>query len=363
MSGVWGNNIKLSIFGESHGCAVGITIDGLPPGMELNMEYIESQMARRAPGRSGLTTNRVEGDSFEILSGYFNGHTTGTPLCAIIKNSGQHPEDYERDRYLMRPSHADYTGYIKYNGFNDYRGGGHFSGRLTAPLVFAGSICRLILNEKGITIGSHIKSIGNVNDEPFDRVKVDDKLLNSLSSSLFPLLDRKMEGSMRKEIEDARREGDSTGGIIEAAAVNLPIGLGEPFFDSFESILSHLLFSIPAVKGVEFGAGFGMASNRGSIANDEYHMDGDRVRTYKNNNGGITGGITNGMPVVFSAAIKPTPSIAKPQRTVDIVSMKDTVIEIKGRHDPCIVLRALPVVESVTAIGILELLMYNNRDY
>lgn len=357
MSGVWGNKIKLSIFGESHGKAIGINIDGLPAGTELDIDYINREMARRAPGKSELSTTRAEEDKYEILSGYFNGRTTGTPLCAVIYNTDQHSKDYEKTKNLMRPSHGDYAGFIKYDGFNDYRGGGHFSGRITAPLVFAGAVCRQILESRNIIIGSHIKSIGSVQDEYFQMTEIGSELIKSLNASSFPVLDKEIENDMKEIIINARNEKDSVGGIIETAAINLPAGLGDPFFDSVESILSHLLFSVPGVKGAEFGAGFGIADMKGSEANDEYYMDGNLIRTSSNNNGGINGGITNGMPLILRAAIKPTPSIGKAQKTVDIGRKENAVIEIKGRHDPCIVPRALPVIEAVTAIGILDLLL------
>lgn len=355
MSGVWGNNIKLSIFGESHGKAIGINIDGLEPGIELDLDYINKEMERRAPGKSKLTTSRREEDNFQILSGYFNGRTTGTPLCAIIYNTNQHSKDYEKTKNLMRPSHGDFTGYVKYKGFNDYRGGGHFSGRITAPLVFAGAVCKQILEKRGIIIGSHISSIEKLEDKNFDMVEIDDEGLKSLRGNPFPVIDEKMGSKMKDIIIKAREEGDSVGGIIETAIINLPVGIGDPFFDSVESTLAQLLFSIPAVKGVEFGAGFHITKLKGSQANDEYYMDGGKVKTYSNNNGGVVGGITNGMPLVFRVAIKPTPSISKTQRTVDIESGKNTELQITGRHDPCIVPRALPVIEAAAAIAILDL--------
>lgn len=355
MSGVWGKRIKLSIFGESHGKAIGINIDGLPQGIELDLNYINKEMERRAPGKSELSTPRKEEDTVQILSGYFNRKTTGTPLCAVIYNNNQHSKDYEKTKDLMRPSHGDFTGYIKYEGFNDYRGGGHFSGRLTAPLVFAGAVCKQILERKGIFIGSHIKSIGNIEDRSFDMVEIKDETFKKLRENTFPVLDEKMGAEMKERIIKAKEEMDSVGGIIESAVINLPIGIGDPFFDSVESNLVQLLFSIPGVKGVEFGEGFGLTRMLGSQANDEYYMDGDKVKTYSNNNGGILGGITNGMPLIFRVAIKPTPSIGKIQRTINIEKKENDEIKIKGRHDPCIVPRALPVVEAVAAIAMLNL--------
>lgn len=355
MSGVWGNKIKLSIFGESHGKAIGINIDGLEPGIELDLDYINREMGRRAPGKNKLSTPRKEEDSFQILSGYFNGRTTGTPLCAVIYNTNQHSKDYEKTKNLMRPSHGDFTGYVKYNGFNDYRGGGHFSGRITAPLVFAGAVCKQILEKKGIIIGSHVKSIEKLEDKSFNMVEIDAEKLKALRENPLPVLDENIGSKMQETIIKAREEKDSVGGVIETAVINLPVGIGDPYFDSVESTLAQLLFSVPGVKGVEFGAGFDITELKGSEANDEYYMDGDKIKTFSNNNGGILGGITNGMPLVFRVAMKPTPSISKTQRTVNIETRENTEIEIIGRHDPCIVPRALPVVEAVTAIAVLDL--------
>lgn len=357
MSGVWGNNIKLSIFGESHGKAIGITIDGLKSGIEINLDYIKNQMQRRAPGSSTLSTPRKEGDNFEILSGLFNGKTTGTPLCAVIYNQNTISKDYEITKNLMRPGHADYAGHVKYNGFNDYRGGGHFSGRLTAPIVFAGAVCRQILENKNIIIGSHIKSIGEIKEKNFDLKDLEVEKLIELSKAEFPVLNHKSRENMVESILKVKEEGDSIGGVIETAVLNLPPGIGDPFFNSMESTISGLLFSIPAVKGVEFGAGFDIASMKGSEANDEYFIDDNKkIKARSNNNGGVTGGITNGMPLIFRAAIKPTPSISKAQNTVDIEKKENAVLKIKGRHDPCIVPRAVPVIEAVAAIAILDLI-------
>lgn len=356
MSGVWGTKIKYSIFGESHGKAIGITIDGLPSGVELDLEEINREMLRRAPGKNKLSTPRQEKDQYEIVSGYFNGKTTGTPLCAIIRNSDQHSKDYEKTKDLMRPGHADYTGFIRYGGFNDYRGGGHFSGRITAPIVFAGAVAKQVLSKKEIIIGSHIKSIRNVEEDFFSGVSINRSILEELSHKEFPTLDEEKGMTMQEEILKAREELDSVGGVVECAILNLPPGIGSPFFGSVESILSSLLFSIPAVKGVEFGEGFNIAKMKGSEANDEFYSVGDEIKTYSNNNGGILGGITSGMPVVFRVAFKPTPSIAKEQKTVDISKNEDAIIKVEGRHDPCIVQRAVPVVEAVAAMGILEML-------
>lgn len=356
MSGVWGKNIKLSIFGESHGKAIGITIDGLLPGIKLDTEYIQREMERRMPGKNKLSTARKEADQFEILSGYFNDRTTGTPLCAIIRNSDQHSKDYSKLKSLMRPGHADYTGNIRYKGFNDYRGGGHFSGRITAPLVFAGAVAKQILAEKGVVIGSHIKSIAHIEEEGFDKVSVNESTLEELLKMEFPALNKEKAEEMTAAILKAKGELDSVGGVVETAILNLPIGIGSPFFYSVESHLSHMIFSVPAVKGIEFGEGFDISKLTGSKANDEYYIENNIVKTHTNNNGGILGGITNGMPLVFRTAFKPTPSIARLQHTIDIENHKNAELEINGRHDPCIVQRAVPVVEAAAAISILDLM-------
>ena len=356
MSGVWGNNIKVSIFGESHGNAIGINIDGLPSGFEINMDKILLEMERRAPGKNQLSTSRKEADLPEILSGFFEGRTTGTPLCAIIRNSDTRSKDYAKTKDFMRPGHADFTGYERYSGFNDYRGGGHFSGRITAPLVFAGAICKQILEEKGIFIGAHISSIKDIEDENFNSTNISKEDLLELRNKELPLINTSLEEKMKHTIMQAKYDGDSVGGTIECAVVGIKPGVGNPFFDSVESTLAHLMFSVPAVKGIEFGKGFDMTKLFGSEANDEYYYDGDLVKTKTNNNGGILGGISNGMPIVFKVAIKPTASILKEQNTIDIKNKKDVKFRIEGRHDPCIVQRAVPVIEAVTAIGILDLI-------
>lgn len=356
MSGMWGSKIKLSIFGESHGNAIGITIDGLPAGFSIDMDKIMMEMARRAPGKSSLSTPRKESDIPEILSGYFEGKTTGTPLCAIIRNSNTKSKDYSKLKDVMRPGHADYTGAVRYKGFNDYRGGGHFSGRITAPLVFAGAICKQILEVKGIIVSAHINSIGKIKDCSFLEGDISDELLNSFKEKELPLINTKLEDEMRQEILSARSSGDSIGGTIECAILGVSPGIGDPFFDSVESTLAHLMFSVPAVKGIEFGKGFDISKMRGSEANDEYYLENGNIKTKTNNNGGILGGITNGMPIIFNVAIKPPASIFKEQNAVNIVTMEETTLCIEGRHDPCIVQRALPVIEAVAAIGITELM-------
>jgi len=351
-----GNKLKLSIFGESHGPAIGITIDGLPSGVAINMDKVLEEMDRRKPGKSLLSTTRKESDTPEIISGFFNGHTTGAPLTAIIRNNDQRSKVYEDIKNVMRPGHADYPAFVKYGGFHDYRGGGHFSGRITAPLVFAGAVAKQILAEREIFVGAHVKSISHIEDKGFQDVKVNQALFDELKKQEIPLID----GGKRTEIEEvilqARKDMDSVGGTIECTVIGIPAGIGDPFFNSVESVLAHLIFSVPAVKGIEFGKGFEMTKLRGSETNDAYYYEGDKVKTHTNNNGGITGGITNGMPVLFTVAIKPTSSIAKKQQTINIAEHKNTELIVKGRHDPCIVPRAVPVIEAVTALGILDLL-------
>lgn len=357
MSSSFGHKFKITIFGESHGKAIGAVLDGLPPGINLDMEFIKSEMARRSPGKSSLSTARSEADNVEILSGYFNDRTTGAPLCGIIFNQNVRSEDYSEIKNLMRPSHADYTAFVKYDGFYDYRGGGHFSGRITAPLVFAGAVAKQILGIKDIAVGSHIKSIENIEDESFNYINLGKQTLESLRQLPLPVLDKSAGERMEKCILNAKEERDSVGGVIESAVINLEAGLGSPFFDSVESRLAHILFSIPAVKGVEFGAGFDITKMRGSEANDELIIENGKIRTSSNNSGGIAGGITNGMPIIFRVAIKPTPSIGIPQKTVDISKFEESSICVKGRHDPCIVPRAVPVVEAAASIVILDFLL------
>jgi len=354
MSGVWGEYIKLSIFGESHGKGIGITVSGLPAGIELNMGEISKELKRRAPGRSPLATARQEDDAFEILSGYFQNRTTGSPICCIIWNKDQHSTDYDEIKNLLRPGHADFTAKSKYGGCNDYRGGGHFSGRLTAPLVLVGAIAKQILGKRNITTGSHILSIGDIREKNFDPVEIDNILLQEMIEKSFPVLSEEQGSKMQTRILQAKAEHDSIGGVVETAVVGLPTGLGSPFFDSVESQLAHLLFSIPAVKGVEFGAGFAITQMSGSEANDVFILEDGKVKTQTNHSGGIQGGITNGMPIIFRTAFKPTASISQGQKTVDIEKMVETEIHIRGRHDPCIVQRAVPVVEAVTAIALLD---------
>ncbi len=357
MSGSFGKNINISIFGESHGEGIGIVINGIKPGFKIDMDKILEEMARRAPGQNAMSTSRKETDEPIILSGIFEGYTTGTPISMIIKNSDTRSKDYAKTKDIARPGHADFTGYVKYKGFNDYRGGGHFSGRLTAPLVFAGAIAKQVLEEEGVHIGSHIKQIGNVKDGYFNEVHVNKDAFDELKKEVLPVLNKKVQLEMENEILKWKELGDSLGGIVEVCVVGLKAGVGNPFFDSVESIISHLVFSIPAVKGIEFGLGFDFASSTGLVSNDEFYIVNDKIVTPKsNNNGGINGGISNGMPIIFRAVVKPTPSISLTQHSVNFRENKGVELDIEGRHDPCIVQRALVVLEAVTAIGLLELL-------
>lgn len=357
MSSVIGDKIKLSIFGESHGEAIGCVIDGLPAGIKIDMNAVYKDMQRRAPGKDKTATPRLEKDIPHILSGMLDNVTTGAPLAMVIENTNTKSGDYSNLMTVPRPGHSDYPAYVKYGGNNDIRGGGHFSGRLTAPLVFAGSVAKQILSQMGVTIGAHIKQIGSVCDAVSDLNKTDKSLLDTLSSSTFSLIDETKEQAMRDEIEKARLSLDSVGGIIECFAVGLPVGLGGNMFDTVEGKLASILFGVPAVKGVEFGIGFGFAEKKASEVNDQYEIKNGRVATLSNNNGGILGGMTDGAPLSVSVAIKPTPSIAKKQKSVNLQTMENAELEIHGRHDPCIVVRAVPVIECAVALGLLDLMM------
>ena len=357
MSSVIGDKIKLSIFGESHGEAIGCVIDGLPAGIKIDMNAVYKDMQRRAPGKDKTATPRLEKDIPHILSGMLDNVTTGAPLAMVIENTNTKSGDYSNLMTVPRPGHSDYPAYVKYGGNNDIRGGGHFSGRLTAPLVFAGSVAKQILSQMGVTIGAHIKQIGSVCDAVSDLNKTDKSLLDTLSSSTFSLIDETKEQAMRDEIEKARLSLDSVGGIIECFAVGLPVGLGGNMFDTVEGKLASILFGVPAIKGVEFGIGFGFADKRASEVNDQYEIKNGRVATLSNNNGGVLGGMTDGAPLSVSVAIKPTPSIAKKQKSVNLLTMENAELEIHGRHDPCIVVRAVPVIECAVALGLLDLMM------
>lgn len=327
MKNTIGNSLTVTLFGESHGKAIGAVLDGMPSGIKVDEEYIASQLTRRRP-KDALSTPRQEKDEFSILSGVFEGRTTGTPICITIPNADTHSSDYGEMQYKMRPSHADYTANCRYNGFQDYRGGGHFSGRITAALVAAGALIIPALNKKGIYVSTNILSVAG----------------------------ETVEEKRNEKILAAKSEGDSVGGVLETSITGVPAGVGEPWFDTVEGMLSHAIFSVPAVKGIEFGLGFNFADKKGSEANDQMYADGDSVKCYTNNNGGVMGGITNGMPIVFRTVIKPTPTISKEQKTVDISTMQNTTISARGRHDPCIVHRASVVVESVAALVIADML-------
>lgn len=357
MSSVLGNKIKLSVFGESHGEAIGCVIDNFPAGLELDMEKIYRDMQRRAPGRDRTTTSRKESDMPKILSGVLNGVTTGAPIAMVIENTNTRSGDYSNLMTVPRPSHSDYPAYIKYNGNNDVRGGGHFSGRLTAPVVFAGALAKQILAQKGIRIAAHISRIGDVYDTPFDKNNISAELMEALSSDYFSTISTEKETEMRAVIESARLMGDSVGGVIECAVTGMPVGLGGNMFDTVEGRLSYALFGVPAVKGVQFGMGFDFAGAKGSEANDFYTAEHGKIKTLTNNNGGVLGGMTSGAPIVFSVVIKPTASISKPQQSVNIQTGKNETLVVNGRHDPCIVPRAVPVIECVTAFSLLDLII------
>lgn len=355
MSNIFGHAVTMTIFGESHGVGIGVVLDGLPAGIKIDFDAVRQEMARRAPGKDAISTARDEKDAFEVESGIFNEYTTGAPLCCVIKNKDQRSKDYSQLRHKMRPGHADYTGMIRYDGFNDYRGGGHFSGRITAPLVFAGAIAKQILEERGVTIGAHILQIADIKDTPFNPLGETVTTLEALKKDTVPTLDKGKAQQMVERILAAKENVDSVGGIIEAMAVGLPAGLGNPFFDSVESVLSHMIFSVPATKGIEFGDGFGLASMQGSTANDSFYYDEEGiVKTRTNHNGGINGGITNGMPLVFRVVVKPTSSISQEQQTIDTDTKENCTLLVKGRHDPCIVQRAVPVIEAAAAWAILD---------
>ncbi len=351
MKNTFGNHLTVTLFGESHGPSIGVVIDGLAPGMAVDEEVINTLLSRRRPA-GDISTSRRETDAFLLESGVFEGKTTGTPLCIRIPNGDTRSKDYAATRFLARPSHADYTAYCKYHGYEDYRGGGHFSGRITAALVAAGAVVMPALEKKGIRIATHIKTCGGVADRDFGDLAAD---MTRLSRMDFGVLDHEAGDAMMAAIRAARENGDSVGGVLETAVIGLPAGLGEPWFDTMESLLSHALFAVPAVKGVEFGAGFALADMTGSTANDPFCMDQGTVRTVTNNSGGINGGITNGMPLLFRCAIRPTPTISREQATVDMSKEENALLIARGRHDPCIVHRARVVVDCVAALVLADI--------
>ena len=357
MSSTYGESLKLSIFGQSHGNAIGMTLDGIPAGLKVDTDDLQLFLNRRAPGQNDWSTPRKEEDKPEFLSGILDGYTCGAPIAAMIRNTNTRSGDYANLKTAPRPGHADFTAQIKYGGYQDAAGGGHFSGRLTAPLCIAGGLCKQWLAGMGIRIGAHLKAVASVEDRSFDPIKPE---LESVCAE-FPVLDLDAGAKMRDAIAEARKALDSVGGIVECAVTGLPVGLGEPMFGGMESRIAQIVCGIPAVKGLEFGAGFEVASMKGSENNDSFTVTDGKVTTLTNHAGGILGGITNAMPLIFRVAIKPTPSIARQQQTV---SQGCTVpLEIKGRHDPCIAPRAVPVVEAAAAIAIFDAILSQDTSY
>lgn len=353
MSSTFGKNIKISIAGQSHSKGMGVIIDGFPAGFPVDTEALQAFLNRRAPGQNAFSTKRKEADRPEFLSGLVNGVTCGAPLMAVIQNNDTLSADYEQLKDIPRPSHADFSAQMKYKGFQDVAGGGHFSGRLTAPLCVAGGICAQYLNQEGVQIFAHIKQIHQVKA---DEIKYTPDLLKEVQQKDFPVCDDQIKGKMQEAILSAANDGDSVGGIVECVVFGLPAGVGEPIFDRLEGTISSAVFGIPAIRGIEFGNGFASASLLGSENNDSFYIDDNgAVRTETNHSGGMLGGISNGMPIVFRVAIKPTPSISKEQQSVSLSQGKVVPLEIKGRHDPCIVQRAVPVLEAATALAIMDL--------
>ena len=357
MSSTWQSRITLSIFGQSHGAAIGMTLDGIPAGESIDMAALEIFLQRRAPGRFPWSTPRREADQPEFLSGIVNGKTCGAPITAIIRNENTRPADYAAHRTIPRPGHADFTALKKYGDAADISGGGHFSGRLTAALCIAGGICLQLLARRGIYIGAHIQAVGNARDRLFDPVHIDVETLRKLTAMDIPTLDSAAADAIIEEIRQAKEDNDSVGGVIECAIIGLPVGLGEPMFDGMENRIARLVFAIPAVKALEFGTGTALASMRGSTANDAFCIIDGQVATRTNHHGGILGGITSGMPLIFRTTIKPTPSIGREQESVDLHTGESAVLSVKGRHDPCIVPRAVPCVEAVAALAVYDALL------
>lgn len=353
MSSTYGEHLKLSIYGQSHGAGIGMVLDGIPAGLPVDLEVLQEFLNRRAPGQNDYSTPRREEDRPEFLAGLLDGYTCGAPISALIRNHNTRSGDYANLKDCPRPGHADYTAQVKYRGFQDSAGGGHFSGRLTAPLCIAGGLCKQWLELWGIRVGAHIASIAHVTDKPFDPMAPQLQQVGRI----FPVLDVEAGEAMRAAVAEAREAQDSVGGVVECAVTGLPAGLGEPMFGGVEGRISQIVYGIPAVKGVEFGIGFGCAQLRGSENNDSFRMEGARVVTETNNAGGILGGITNGMPLVFRAAFKPTPSISGQQQSVSLSRKTDQPLVVKGRHDPCIVPRAVPVVEAAAAIAVMDMIL------
>lgn len=358
MSSTYGENLKLSIFGQSHGPAIGMTLDGIPAGLPVDLAELKAFLSRRAPGRNAYSTPRAESDSPEFLGGVLDGYTCGAPIAAVIYNQNTRSGDYSNLKDCPRPGHADYTAQVKYFGYQDVAGGGHFSGRLTAPLCIAGGLCKQWLASEGIQIGAHIDKIYGIRDTAFDPMEPQ---LNAVNE-VFPVLDAGIGEQMRQAIAEARALGDSVGGSVECAVTGLPVGLGDPMFGGMESRIASIVYGIPAVKSVGFGIGDTVSSIRGSENNDAYAIKNGRVQTTTNRAGGILGGITNGMPLIFRVAFKPTPSIAVEQQSISLTRMEETSLQVAGRHDPCIVPRAVPVVEAAAAIAIYDAYLTWRRD-
>ncbi len=355
MPSIWNNGLKISIFGESHSEAIGVVIDNLPAGKPIDMAQVRNFLRRRQAKSDGTTTSRIEPDLPQVLSGLINDTTTGTPLCLMIQNTNTHSSDYDNLKTTVRPGHADYTGFVKYHGANDIRGGGHFSGRLTACMVAAGAICGQILASKGIYAGAHLLSVNHIEDQKLDSISITKQQIEQLQALPFPVIQEKTRTEIIDLINDARMNLNSVGGVVECIAIGMPAGTGSPIFDGIESILSSLMFAIPGVKGIEFGRGFECTKLYGSENNDEFYIDdANQVKTKTNNHGGILGGITSGMPIDFRVAFKPTASISTKQHTIDVKTYQNTTLHIVGRHDPCIAVRAVPVVEACCNIGLLS---------
>ena len=352
MKNTFGESVSITLFGESHGIAIGAILDGLAPGIKVDEDFITHQMNLRR-SVSALSTARKEADIVHIVSGVKDGITTGTPITFVIQNGDHHSSDYEKMKTIARPGHADYSAFCKYHGFSDTRGGGHFSGRITAGLVAAGAVAIKVLEKHGIHIGTHIAKCAGISDRTFENISEDIAFLNQQS---FAVLNESCAKEMMDAITTVKAEGDSVGGVLETAVIGFPAGVGEPWFDTLESVLAHAIFAVPAVKGIEFGKGFSLADMKGSEANDPYRIESNTIYTETNNNGGILGGISNGMPITFRVAIKPTPSIYKQQKTVNFGSNENTDLIIEGRHDPAIVHRARVVIDSVTALVLCDML-------
>ena len=357
MSSTYGENLKLSIFGQSHGAAIGMTLDGIPAGLPVDVEALNAFLARRAPGKDPFATTRKEADIPEILSGIVDGYTCGAPIAAIIRNTNTRSGDYSNLKDCPRPGHADYAAQIKYGGYQDVAGGGHFSGRLTAPLCIAGGMCKQWLEAMGIHIRAHISVLAGIADEPISPDWINQTPMTVCSD--FPVINQDAGVKMQEAIEEAKADGDSVGGIIECIVTGLPAGWGDPMFGGMESRIASIIYGIPAVKGLDFGSGFSGSYMRGSENNDAYAIEGGKIVTKTNYSGGILGGITNGMPLIFNTAIKPTPSIAKTQQSISLSRLEEQALQIHGRHDPCIVPRAVPVIEAAAAIALYDAYLAN----